>query len=76
MEWSELKEEAKKMGYHLVKKIPWEREQECLVNDSGFAFYRDGTCEFETSRNDNLCGEPFVRDRTISQMLAIMKALQ
>ena len=76
MTWEELKEEAKKMGYYLVKKVPYDRNVDCLVNEEGFAFYRDGTCEFDCNPDDNLCGEPFVETRKPDQMLAIMKALQ
>ena len=76
MTWNELKEKAKEMGYKLVVKIPCERKQQRLVNDKGYAFYRDGTCEYETSMDDELCGRPFAYDRSIKQMLMIMRGLE
>lgn len=76
MTWDELKEEAKKMGYYVVFKEPYDYVVECIVNDNGFAFYPDGTCEFDCNPNDELCGHPFADYRKPDQMLAIMKALQ
>lgn len=74
--WKELKQKAIKYGYVLVKKVPWEREQECLVNDKGYAFYRDGTVEIECSTDDNLCGRPIFHNRTCREMNIIMEAVK
>ena len=76
MDWIELKEEAKKMGYKIVKKAPYGIEIEAYVNKKGYAFYRDGTVEFDCDMDNNLCGIPITNNRTISKMFAIMKALQ
>lgn len=76
MTWEELKEKAKEMGYYVVFKEPYDDVVECIVNDNGFSFYPDGTCEFDCNLSDELCGCPFAYDRKPEQMLAIMKALQ
>ena len=76
MTWKELCKKAKEIGYSLVKKIPYEREQECLVSNVGYAFYRDGTCEFDCDPHNNLCGCPFAENRTFGEMYHIMKGLE
>lgn len=76
MTWQELKEEAKKMGYVECAKFPYDKKVIALVNeDLEIAFYRDGVVECN-AYNDDCCGRPFTYNRTIKQMLAIMKALQ
>lgn len=76
MTWEELKEKAKEMGYVECAKFPRGRKVIALVNeDLEIAFYRNGIVECE-AYNDDYCGRPFIRNRTINQMFAIMKALQ
>ena len=76
MTWQELVKKAKELGYNEVAKVPYERQTKALVNKEGFAFYRDGTCEFDCDPHNNLCGNPFIENRTPKQMYAIMEGLQ
>lgn len=77
MDWNELKEEAKKMGYSEVIKHPRNKDVIALIHkDLLYGFYPDGTFETDCFIEDDLCGVPIAYDRTPDQMLAIMKALQ
>lgn len=68
MTWEELKEEAKKMGYHCYGKL-----SEKLTNGK-YVFFEDSGNVFLTDKNQlAIC---FATDRDCDQMLAIMKALQ
>ena len=79
MTWEELKEEAKKMGYHAGKKIYCElnnRPSIKLVVDSPYIYYiftKDGMVFFYYEYEKCVV---LAKHRTPDQMLAIMKALQ
>lgn len=75
MTWEELVEKAKELGYKITTRIPYSEPEECLLNEEGFAFYKDGTCEYDCE-DDIFCGCPFVYGRTPEQMLMIMEALK
>ena len=76
MQWTELCEKAKEMGYVKVEKFPYGKPEMALVNeDVEIAFYKNGIVECK-AYNDEYCGRPFTRDRTPEQMLAIMEALR
>ena len=68
MEWSELKEEAKKMGYELKGSFSYYDCQ--AVSLDGLTFCQNGMVFIDGF------GGCFSYDRTSDQMLAIMKALQ
>ena len=65
MTWEELKEKAKEMGYE---------ENACgdALFYKEFMFCKEGLCY----TCDGYPSKPFARNRTLDQMLAIMKALQ
>lgn len=75
MTWDELKEKAKKIGYNVVIKYPYDKECECITNGE-YGFYSNGVVECDCLDEDDCCGYPFAYGRTLAQMLAIMKALQ
>ena len=68
MNWSELKEEAKKMGYKGHENVEWSGLYTRVGDDNIVTFYKDGHIEINN--------ELLMSDRTPDQMLAIMKALQ
>ena len=68
MTWEELKEEAKKMGYHCYDKL-----SEKLTNGKYMFFQDTGNVFFTDKYQLAIC---FATDRTPDQMLAIMKAPQ
>ena len=68
MNWEELKEEAKKMGYDCYGKL-----SEKLTNGK-YIFFQDTGNVFFTDKNQlPIC---FTTDRNCDQMFFIMKALQ
>jgi len=76
MNWNELKQKAKELGYVECVKFPHDRKVIALVNEElEIAFYRNGIVECE-AYNDDCCGRPFAWKRTINQMWQIMEALK
>jgi len=62
MTFEELKEKAKKTGYSVVVKYPYDKESECITNGE-YGFYPDGTVEYECSDENDYCGRPFAENR-------------
>jgi len=72
MNWNQLKEEAKKMGYIICLNGDCIKTNDETQYNHTMFYYRDGIINVQ--HFDNLC---FVAEhRTPDQMLAIMKALQ
>lgn len=76
MIWEEFVEKAKELGYKQTMKVPHSEQEKCLLNEEGFAFYEDGTCEYDCEDDSPLCGCPFAYDRKPEQMLMLMEALK
>lgn len=75
MNWNELKQKAKELGYVEVCKIPRNKPITVLVKD-GYGFYPEGIVEVDCSEEDDCCGYPFAYGRTPKQMWQIMEALK
>ena len=73
MTWEELKEEAKKMEYHIGIFVNDENIQKDIIRDEYTAFHKDGSIWF-----DDDCGGSYMayEQKSYEKMLAIMKALQ
>lgn len=69
MDWNQLKEEAKKLGYS-----DYYNQHINAIEKNGFMFYKDGWILYIGKKDGN---EVLLSsERTYDQMLAIMKALQ